>query len=149
MWSEGCTVLHSILRSFILFISKSFPFSFWQTNLAETWQLQFPQGWGKFLTQSPLVRFLSALKIFHLCYLHGCLPRLDNVADSPTPLHWFWNNPLNFPLTRGKEPIPSPCIPQHISLIALGVTSLGQHGSPLLPWISRARAFYTWSGIIT
>ena len=33
--------------------------------------------------------------------------------NSLTSIRWFQNNLLNIPLPRGKEPIPSSCIPQH------------------------------------
>ena len=55
--------------------------------------------------------------------------KLDNfhiVYNSSTPIYWFWENRLNSWLLRGKEPIPSACIPWHSPLVALGVNPWGK-----------------------
>ena len=63
------------------------------------------------LRKSPLLKlcYCYQQKIF-LWYPVAFHPWLNNVATSPTPIPWFRKNPKNFPLRRGKEAIPSPCI---------------------------------------
>ena len=57
----------------------------------------FPQGCpGHFVRQSPLLRLLSAEK--YSCDILAVANSPPPPPPPPFPVHWFWNNPLNFPL---------------------------------------------------